>query len=225
MQKLAIIVAGGSGSRMGSSVPKQFLPLAGRPILMHTIQLFADVPDCRVVVVLPDSQVDFWRQLCSSHSFTTTHEVVTGGSTRHASVSNGLALLRDEPLVAVHDGVRPLVDPLTIVRCFDEAAQFGSAIPVMPATESVRIVSGNGSSHAVDRNDVMLVQTPQVFRSDVITKAYSLPYSPLFTDDASVVEAAGFSVHLAQGNIENIKVTRPADMIFAEALFAAQSKK
>lgn len=218
LSKLIIIVAGGSGTRMGSSVPKQFLPLRGRPVLMRTIEAFAAVGGMRVVLVLPASQVETWRGLCGEYCFTAECDVALGGSTRHESVSNGLKLWRGEDLIGVHDGVRPIVSAEFIDRLYAEAGTFGSAIPVLPSVESVRIAEPDGTSRAMDRSKVMMVQTPQVFRSSVLLEAYGQPYSPLFTDDASVVEAAGVSVHLSEGFRGNIKLTTPADMAVAEAL-------
>ncbi len=217
MDKLVIIVAGGSGSRMGAAVPKQFLDLGGRPVLMRTIDAFAAIEDMRVVVVLPRDQMGAWASLCREHSFAAPHDIAEGGSSRHGSVKNGLALWRGEALVGVHDGVRPLVSRETIERCYAEAARFGTAIPALPSVESVRIVSPEGTSRAVDRRTVMMVQTPQVFRADILRPAYALPDSPLFTDDASVVEAAGATIHLTEGQRGNIKLTTPDDMRAARA--------
>lgn len=217
MDKLVIIVAGGSGSRMGATVPKQFLDLGGRPVLMRTIDAFAAIEGMRVVVVLPRDQMGAWAALCREHSFAAPHDVAEGGNSRHESVKKGLALWRGEALVGVHDGVRPLVSRETIERCYAEAARFGTAIPALPSVESVRIVAPDGASRAVDRRTVMMVQTPQVFRADILRPAYALPDSPLFTDDASVVEAAGAAIHLTEGQRGNIKLTTPDDMRAARA--------
>ncbi len=218
ISKLAIIVAGGSGSRMKSAIPKQFLPLAGSPVLFRTIRAFAAVPGMRVVLVLPEAQMSTWDELCHSESLGVDVEVAFGGKTRHESVSNGLALWRGESLVGVHDGVRPLVTPEFIKSVYAEAFKSGTAIPVLPSVESVRIVDANGGSHAVDRSTVMMVQTPQVFTSDILLDAYRQPYAPLFTDDASVVESNGVAVSLCAGLIGNIKLTTPEDMHSAEAI-------
>ena len=218
MNKLAIIVAGGSGSRMGGPVPKQFLDLGGKPVLMRTIDAFAAIDGMRVIVVLPKTQMETWTALCREHSFGTAHDIAEGGRTRHESVKNGLALWRGEELVGVHDGVRPLVSRETIERCYAEAATFGTAIPALPSVESVRLVGPDGTSRAIDRSMVMMVQTPQVFRADVLRPAYARPYSPLFTDDASVVEASGATIHITEGQRGNIKLTTPEDMRAAIAM-------
>lgn len=214
-----IIVAGGSGVRMGSSVPKQFLPLGTKPILMHTVECFFRFNNqINIILVLPEDQIDYWHDLCAKYNFYLPHTVVVGGSTRYLSVKNGLTKVDKGGLVGVHDGVRPLVSQDTIRRCFSEAETYGSAVPVMPSSESVRILDADGRSRAVNRAAVRMVQTPQVFRSEVIKKAYLTPYSDMFTDDASVVEAAGFDVHLTDGNPENIKITTPDDLVYAEML-------
>lgn len=225
MKKYAIIVAGGSGKRMGTVVPKQFLPLLGRPVLMHTIEVFHDFdPEMCLIVVLPENQVGHWNELCDKYGFAIEHKVVTGGATRFESVKNGLAVVDEEGVVGVHDGVRPLVLGETLNRCYIEAGAYGSAIPVMESKESVRIADETGRSHAVDRSVVRLVQTPQVFRTRLLKEVYKQDYKSTFTDDASVVEAAGHMVHLTPGNKENIKITTPDDMIYAEALLAHYGK-
>lgn len=218
VRKLTIIVAGGSGTRMGAAVPKQFLPLGGRPVLMRTIEAFLAVPGMRVVLVLPAAQVEVWRDLCRKHGFVADYDVANGGSTRFESVRNGLALQNGEEVIGVHDGVRPLVTPQFISRLFADAQTFGSAIPALPSVESVRIIMPDGTSRAEDRARVLMVQTPQVFRSNLLLKAYARPYSPLFTDDASVVEADGAQVHVSEGLRGNIKLTTPDDMLSAEAI-------
>ena len=218
-QKLwAIIVAGGSGSRIQAAVPKQFLELSGTPVLMHSITAFADACEgIQMIVVLPSQQIEYWQELCSRHDFTLPHEVVEGGDTRFQSVKNGLSLLAGEGLVAVHDGVRPLASLQTIVRCFHEAAKYGCAVPVLPVNDSVRQLS-QASSKILDRTRLRLIQTPQVFDAALLKKAYQRPYAPTFTDDASVFEKAGHDIHLTEGNVENIKITTQNDLIIAEAL-------
>ncbi len=219
MKRTAIIVAGGSGTRFGSAIPKQFVLLRDKPILMHTIERFASFDsEMQIIVVLPSAQIDYWKQLCTEHKFAVNHTIANGGKTRFESVSNGLRLANEGSTVAVHDGVRPLVSHDTLQRTFALAEEKGSAIPVMPSKESVRMVDKNGASHAVDRQTIRLVQTPQVFQYQVIKKAYELPFSELFTDDASVVEAAGMPIYLTAGNSENIKITTPDDLLFAEAV-------
>lgn len=203
---------------MGSAVPKQFLPLCGRPVLMRTVETFAAMEGMRVVLVLPAAQVEAWQNLCREYDFRAPYDIALGGSTRHESVSNGLALWKGEELIGVHDGVRPIVTSEFIGHLFADAAEHGSAIPVLPSVESVRLILPDGTSRAEDRSKVMMVQTPQVFKSDILLKAYAQPYTPLFTDDASVVEADGVTVHLSEGLHGNIKLTTPDDMTSAEAL-------
>lgn len=214
-----LIVAGGRGTRMGGPQPKQFLELAGRPVLMHTLEAF-DRWDAsaRLIVVLPEDQIDTWKRLCEAHVFSRIHRVVAGGETRFHSVRNGLGVIASNGLIAVHDGVRPLVAPSVIAACFAAAADGGAAVPVVPVVESVREVDADGGSRPVDRARLRVVQTPQVFRADVLRAAYCLPYDPRFTDDASVVEASGMAVRLVPGNRENIKLTTPMDLLLAEQL-------
>ena len=214
-----LIVAGGRGTRMGGPQPKQFLELAGRPVLMHTLEAF-DRWDAsaRLIVVLPEDQIDTWKRLCEAHVFGRIHRVVAGGETRFHSVRNGLGAVASNGLIAVHDGVRPLVAPSVIAACFAAAADGGAAVPVVPVVESVREVDADGGSRPVDRTRLRVVQTPQVFHADVLRAAYCLPYDPRFTDDASVVEASGVAVRLVPGNRENIKLTTPMDLLLAEQL-------
>ena len=214
-----LIVAGGRGTRMGGPQPKQFLELSGRPVLMHTLEAF-DRWDAsaRLIVVLPEDQIDTWKRLCEAHVFGRIHRVVAGGETRFHSVRNGLGAVASNGLIAVHDGVRPLVAPSVIAACFAAAADGGAAVPVVPVVESVREVDADGGSRPVDRTRLRVVQTPQVFRADVLRAAYRLPYDPRFTDDASVVEASGVAVRLVPGNRENIKLTTPMDLLLAEQL-------
>ena len=217
MKKFVIIVAGGSGSRMGTEIPKQFLELAGKPVLMHTIQIFCDYdPDCELILVLPEKQWEFWSGLCLKHSFFIVHQVVSGGETRFDSVRNGLKLIQVEGIVFIHDGVRPLVSKETLDRCFETALKNGNAIPVLSVTESLRKMEGE-QTISVDRSLYFNVQTPQTFRSEQILEAFRQNYDPAFTDDASVVEKAGYSIALVDGNPENIKITSPTDLIIAEA--------
>ena len=212
MNKAVIIVAGGSGSRMQSELPKQFIKWCGKPILMHTIQRFVDFDEqMKIVLVLPQNQLELWNELCSEYNFSAEHTVAFGGKTRFESVKNGLEKLSQECLVAVHDGVRPLVSEQTLKNCFDTAAKHGSAIPVIDAIESIREV-GEFGSRAVARANYKMVQTPQVFVLSKLREAYQQPYRDFFTDDASVYEAAGNAVTLTEGNRENIKITTPMDL-------------
>lgn len=223
MEKFALIVAGGSGSRMKKDIPKQFLDLAGKPVLMRTMERFAESdPLISLVIVLPASFISYWNGLCRKYQFNRTHTLVAGGSSRFQSVRNGLAYLPEEGLVFIHDGVRPLVSIQTIRNCADVAVRKGNAIPVMPVTESLRRVTEKGSEH-VDRKDFFLVQTPQTFLIRLIKKAYLQPERDDFTDDASVCEAMGEKIHMVEGNPENIKLTCPADLQVAESLFRLES--
>jgi 2-C-methyl-D-erythritol 4-phosphate cytidylyltransferase len=218
MNKIAIIVAGGKGERMNADVPKQFLEINGKPILMHTLEAFMNFDaSLQLILVLPAAQIDFWETLCEAHDFSIPHQIVAGGQTRFHSVKNGLDVVKIPSLVAIHDGVRPLVSKDTIARCFDTAEKFGAAIPTMDSIESIRFVDANGSK-SVDRTAYKMVQTPQVFDAELLKKAYEQEFSVLFTDDASVVEAMGVKVHLVEGNRENIKITTGFDLIVAERL-------
>ena len=211
-QVAVIIVAGGKGERMGTTLPKQFLPLAGRPILMHTIERFAiALPGCRIVVVLPHDRQAFWQTLCAEHGFALTHRVCDGGATRFESVRNGLAEIGDAEVIAVHDGVRPLVSPELIRRVVEVAEQSGAAIPVVLPNDSLREMEPEGGSR------YRMVQTPQVFLRSVLLAAYRQPYNTAFTDDASVVEYAGGSITLCEGDYANIKITTPTDCLIAKA--------
>lgn len=218
MKKYAIIVAGGKGLRMGTEVPKQFLPIGGKPVLMRTLEAFhAYDAAMDLIVVLPVDQQAYWDRLCHDQGFAVPHRVADGGATRFHSVRNGLALVGDDGLVAVHDGVRPFVAREVIEACFREADLRGAVVPVTDVVETVRRVTPEGSV-TVNRVDYKLVQTPQVFRTALLKSAYRQPYSERFTDDASVVEAMGVSVALVLGNRENIKITTPFDIRVAEAL-------
>lgn len=218
MKKYALIVAGGKGLRMGSELPKQFLPIGGKPVLMRTLEAFHTCNrEIRLIVVLPHSQQEFWRTLCREHRFTVPHVVVDGGETRFHSVKNGLALVEAPALVGVHDGVRPFVSREVISRCYELAAGKRAVIPVIGVVETVRRMEGE-ESVTVSRDDYRLVQTPQVFDAELLKAAYGQPYTPHFTDDASVVEAWGASVTLTLGNRENIKITTPFDLKIAAAL-------
>lgn len=213
-----IIVAGGSGTRMQSQVPKQFMAVGGQPILMHTMRRFyAYNPALQLVVVLPPAQLQMWQALCFTHVFEIKHTVVAGGSTRFGSVKNGLAALTaPDGVVAVHDGVRPFVPVAVIREAFAIAAEKGNAVVAVPLKESIRQVF-NTESKAVDRNQYRLIQTPQCFRLPLLRRAYELPEEPTFTDDASVVESLGEKINLVEGSYENIKITTPEDLIWAES--------
>jgi 2-C-methyl-D-erythritol 4-phosphate cytidylyltransferase len=219
MKKIFIIVAGGSGSRMETEIPKQFLELCGKPVLMHTIQVFHNFdPDSKIILVLPEDQRQFWKGLCLKYSFPLIHQVVSGGKTRFHSVKNGLSQIEGEGIVFIHDGVRPLVSKQTLDRCLETAQECGNAIPVLPVTESLRKLEGD-QNISVDRSQYFGVQTPQTFRSEQILEAFKQDFDLAFTDDASVAEKAGFSIHMVEGNRENIKITTPIDLIVAKAFF------
>ena len=217
MKTFAIIVAGGKGLRMGGDVPKQFLPIGGKPVLMHTIEAFREaLDDVQIVLVLPAEQHDYWQKLCKDYNFRSPELIATGGETRFHSVKNGLALLPedDEAVVGVHDGVRPFVSRDTIQRCFGTAAEGKAVVPVVPVVETLRQILPDGSSITRPRNEFRLVQTPQTFPFALLKQAYEQPYSESFTDDASVVEAMGKEITMVEGNRENIKLTTPADLKF-----------
>ena len=221
MKKYAIILAGGEGRRMGGSVPKQFLDLCGKPVLRHTIERFLEYdPSMRIIVVIPSVHKEYWQRYCDETLFIESYIMPSGGMTRFHSVQNGLAYVPDGALVAVHDGVRPLITPEFIGSLFDEASRSGAAIPVLPPVESLRRKLPDGSSEAVDRSLYVAVQTPQVFRSEILKAAYSQPYSTSFTDDASVAEACGQKISLCEGRRENIKITTPEDLAFARVLMS-----
>ena len=213
-----LVVAGGKGLRMGADIPKQFLPVGGKPVLMRTLETFyAYNRDMRSILVLPRDQQAYWARLCEEYHFLLPHQVADGGETRFHSVRNGLSLVRGPGLVGVHDGVRPFVSQEVIARCYDLARTEKAVVPVVKVVETVRRLSGGGSQ-TVDREQYRLVQTPQVFDIDLLKRAYAQPYAPSFTDDASVVEALGVTVALTEGNRENIKITTPFDLKMAAAL-------
>lgn len=218
MKRSVIIVAGGNGRRMGTQVPKQFLLLAGMPVLMHAIRRFHYFdPGMPLTVALPPAHIPTWTQLCAEHRFTVAHTVTAGGDTRFDSVKKALHALPETEWIAVHDGVRPLVSPALIARCFEMAVKHGAVAPVIPPSDSLRMLEAGGS-RSVPREDYCIVQTPQIFRAGWLKNAYRAPFCPAFTDDASVVEAAGYHVALAEGSRENIKITEPIDLKIAELL-------
>ena len=222
MKKYAIIVAGGKGLRMGGELPKQFIPVEGRPVLMRTLDRFhACDSGIRIILVLPSDHQPYWQELCREYDFRVPHRIADGGATRFHSVQNGLALV-DEPdaLVAVHDGVRPFVASEVIEACYREAEAHEAVVPVIPVVETVRQLV-EASSITVPRDAYRLVQTPQTFRASLLRRAYEQPFCEAFTDDASVVEALGEAVCLVEGNRENIKLTTPYDLIVAKALVEA----
>lgn len=218
LTKTALIVAGGKGERMNAHIPKQFLEIQGKPVLMHTLEAFHRFDTAiRIILVLPANQFVTWERLCKKHAFGVPHEIAAGGATRFDSVKNGLQAVQPPALIAVHDGVRPLVSADTIDRCYAAAAMHGAAIPVMEPVDSIRQLTADGSQ-SVDRSAFRLVQTPQVFDAALLKKAYEQEYSPLFTDDASVAENTGIKINLVEGNRENIKITTAQDLALAEIL-------
>ena len=215
-----IIVAGGKGLRMGSDIPKQFLPIGGKPVLMRTLERFREYsPTLQIILVLPKAQQDYWRELCKEYDFRLEYQLADGGETRFHSVQHGLALVPDdaEGVVGVHDGVRPFPSIDVISNCYETARTARAVIPVIPVVETVRHLEGKASV-TVPRGDYRLVQTPQCFDIQLLKAANRQPYNDGFTDDASVVEAFGFDVTLVDGNRENIKITTPFDLTIAESL-------
>ncbi len=215
-----IIVAGGKGLRMGSDIPKQFLPIGGKPVLMRTIERFREfTADLQIILVLPKAQQEYWHQLCEEYHFDVEYMLADGGETRFHSVQHGLALIPDdaEGVVGVHDGVRPFPSIEVIRNCYETTRTAKAVIPVIPIVETVRHLQGN-SSETVPRNDYRLVQTPQTFDIQLLKAANKQPYNDGFTDDASVVEAFGYDITLVEGNRENIKITTPYDLKIAEIL-------
>ncbi len=220
MTYTALIVAGGRGERMHAPIPKQLLPLNGRPILMWTIEAFLRFdPDIAIVLVLPEDQKVTWKELCKEHKFDVPHQIVFGGSTRFKSVRQGLEGVSDEGMVAIHDGVRPLLKKETIKRLFESCKSFGNAIPVVYPTESVRQVHCQ-DNRVINRNSLRMIQTPQVFTCSYIKHAYIKEYEEHFTDDATVLEAAGHRINLVQGQAGNLKITTPEDLKIASALLS-----
>jgi 2-C-methyl-D-erythritol 4-phosphate cytidylyltransferase len=218
MQLYVVIVAGGSGKRMGAEIPKQFLELAGKPVLMHTIERFKSFSESiEIITVLPENQLRHWIELQKQYSFAIPQTIVKGGSTRYHSVRNGLKFVHVPGLVAIHDGVRPFVSLDTIRRCFSVAEKLGNAIPSISPVESLRIITETGNL-PVNRLHVKQIQTPQVFSAELIKKAYLQDYRPEFSDDATVLEGTGEKINLIEGNRENIKITNPEDLLISNAL-------
>jgi 2-C-methyl-D-erythritol 4-phosphate cytidylyltransferase len=220
MDLYVVIVAGGSGKRMGVDTPKQFLELAGRPVLMHTIERFKEFNDTiEIITVLPENQLRFWNELQKKYSFDISNTLVKGGTKRFFSVKHGLEFVNTPGLVAIHDGVRPLVRVETIKRCFETAEKYGNAIPVISPADSLRIETEQGNN-PVNRLQIKQVQTPQVFDAALIKKAYKQDYDPGFTDDATVLEKTGEKIQMVEGNRENIKITNPEDLFIAQTLLS-----
>ncbi|HJV18765.1 MAG TPA: 2-C-methyl-D-erythritol 4-phosphate cytidylyltransferase [Sediminibacterium sp.] len=226
MKKFALITAGGSGSRMGTALPKQFLLLHGKPVLWHTIRAFQEAyADIHFILVIPAAHAEAGKALLEELHLTAQSELVEGGATRFHSVQNGLQNVEPGSIVFVHDGVRCLVTPDLIRRSGEQAAALGSAIPAVASTDSVRITDAQGGHQSIDRNRVRIIQTPQTFRSDIILPAFQQAYRDAFTDEATVVEAAGTPVFMIEGEYGNIKITRPADLLVAETILQERSAR
>jgi len=218
LKKITLIVAGGSGKRMNANIPKQFLSLGGIPVLMHTLNVFRKFDQqMRIILALPENQLLTWQQLCRQYGCTVDHEIRQGGETRFHTIRNCLEIIPGHCLVAVHDGVRPLVSLETIGRCFDTARKFGNAVPCIEIPETLRKITGKGNIQ-VDRSLYRLIQTPQVFDSNILKKAYLQKYRKRYTDDAGVVEDMGYTINLVDGNPENIKITYEKDLKMAASL-------
>jgi len=216
MFKYAIIVAGGTGSRMGGSLPKQFMLLRDKPVLYYSIKTFLDAyDDLEIILVLPAAFTDIGEEIIDAYFDKEKIKIAIGGDTRFQSVKNGLKLVEEESIIFVHDAVRCLVSVNLIRRCYELAMQTGAAVPVIPSKDSVRILNDDGNGE-VDRNKIMLVQTPQTFHSKILLPAFDIDYKDKFTDEATVVEAYGLKVSLAEGDETNIKITRPIDLLIAE---------
>lgn len=219
MKKYAVIVAAGSGSRMGNAVPKQFLPLGDKPVLYYTLMAFADsFTDLHIILVLPKDHLEKGRQVVEQTGLAERIQMVTGGETRFQSVRNGIDQISRQSIVFVHDGVRCLVSKMLIKQCYNQALEMGSAIPAVPATDTIRIVEGD-QHFLLDRNSVKIIQTPQTFQSQLLINAFQQPEQSTFTDEASVVEALGLPVYLIEGEYDNIKITRPIDLVIAQKIF------
>lgn len=220
-QDIVLIVAGGRGLRMNSDIPKQFIEIATKPILVHTFEKFIKYnPNLSFRIVLPEAEYDKWELIRSKYFGYIKIDVFIGGSTRYESVKNGLENIPPHVLVAVHDAVRPFVSIKTIKRCFKLAREKGAVIPVVPVKNSIRKIQEN-KSYPVNRNNLVAVQTPQVFKSEILTKAYQSQYQSSFTDDATVVEYSGFPIHTTEGTPENFKITTPSDLLIAETFIKA----
>lgn len=230
-EKYVIIVSGGTGSRMESKLPKQFLELKGLPILMHSISAFyRNENSIKIVLVLNEAHQRIWEDLCIKYKFTIPHSIVFGGENRFNSVQNGLNSIIDQiekkissngitplnyTLIAVHDAVRPLVSQDLINRAYEMAAKKGSAVPAIKSKDSIRIIDNEGKTKAIDRDSILLIQTPQVFRADLLQTAYQQAFKESFTDDASVIENSGYSINIVEGDLQNIKITYPNDLAIA----------
>ncbi len=219
-----ILVAGGSGKRMESPIPKQFINLLGKPILQHTIEAFyAYNPQIKIIISLHPDYIDYWEKVSKTQNTTIDYAIVKGGETRFHSVKNALAEIKSDGIIAVHDAVRPLLNTPFLAKLFEDASKFESAIPVLPSKDSLRKINSK-ENISVPRAEYFSVQTPQLFQSKVLFKAYKQNFKDFFTDDASVVEQLGFSVHTSVGLEENIKITTPLDIKLAELILKKKTK-
>lgn len=219
MEQYVIITAGGSGKRMKTEFPKQFIPVAGKPLLLHTMEVFRSYnPRMQIILVLPEEHIALWKDLCIEFDIQIEHQIVRGGEHRFHSVQNGISHVPPHCLVLIHDGVRPLVHHDTLDRVIGTALEKGNAVPCVTPAQSVRQIDGQGLSRPVNRDNLRMIQTPQAFFSDLIKQAYNQEFSPEFTDDATVLESIGETIHLVQGNYSNIKVTHPGDLKIVEAM-------
>ncbi len=227
-KKYAIIVAGGSGTRMKSEIPKQFLLLNGKPILVHTVEKFLQVPDIQLIIVLPKNDIEYWHEITKSNvaiqKFYSSIIITSGGTSRFQSVKNGLSVIKTDGVVAVHDGVRPLINLGIIQNSFSVSQENGTAVTSVWVKDSVRQINEGGESIAVDRTKMKLIQTPQTFRVSLIKKAFEVPEQSFFTDCASVLEFSGEKITLIDGAYENIKITTSDDLIFAEAFLKIENE-
>ena len=222
MDKYAVIVAGGKGQRMGNAIPKQFLPLAGKPVLYYTLKAFIDAyADIKLVLVLPHDQLSYAQMVLQAFPERIDMAIVQGGETRFHSVQNGLKAVSGNSVIFVHDGVRPLASAELIRRCYEQAIENGSAIPAIAVADSMRIVDGD-NSQPVDRQNMRSIQTHQTFRADILLPAFEQGYKEEFTDEATVVEAYGEEVYLVEGEKSNIKLTTPEDMLVAETILKSR---
>ena len=222
MKKYAIVVAGGSGTRMGTSLPKQFMLLRDKPVLYYTLKVFLEAyDDLEIVLVLPVDYTDMGQEIIDAFFDKERIRITAGGDTRFQSVKNGLSLIDEESIIFVHDGVRCLVTKELIQRCYMQAVETGTAIPAVPSKDSIRLITEEGNE-AFDRNKVMLVQTPQTFHSKILLPAFQIDYKDKFTDEATVVEAYGMKVSLVEGEVNNIKITRPVDLLIAESILSGK---
>lgn len=223
MKRYAIIVAAGTGSRMNSRLPKQFLQLCGKPVLHYSLQAFYDnSSNTKIILVLAEQEVERWLKLCIEYKIDIPHEIVIGGATRTESVLNGLNTFDEDGIVAIHDGARPLVSNEIIENCFQSAIKNGTGIACVKPKDSIRIVSEE-ENKAIDRDDLRLIQTPQTFTSSIIKNAFLKNGAESSTDDATIAEKAGYKIHLVEGSYLNFKITTPEDLLLAEALLNKKS--